>query len=75
MSGDHDKYHMKVEIPNNDDHLNLAYELGYEAAKREWVYLTEAEMREIVDTHAMEVTMIMVELAEAIEAKVREKNA
>ena len=43
--------------------------------KREWNYLTYAEMREIVDTHAIAVATVMVELAEAIEAKVKEKNA
>jgi len=41
----------------------------------EWNYLTYAEMREIVDTHAIAVATVMVELAEAIEAKVKEKNA
>jgi hypothetical protein len=38
-----------------------------EARKREWVYLTEEEMLDIVDTYGMP-------LAEAIEAKLRGKN-
>jgi hypothetical protein len=38
-----------------------------EARKREWVYLTEEEMLDIVDTYGMQ-------LAEAIEAKLRGKN-
>jgi hypothetical protein len=40
-----------------------------EAAKQsKWVYLTEEEMLDIVDTYGMQ-------LADAIEAKVKEKNA
>jgi hypothetical protein len=38
-----------------------------EARKREWVYLTEEEMLDIVDTYGMP-------LADAIEAKLKEKN-
>ena len=48
MSGDHNEYHMQVEILKNDDHLNLAYELGYEAAKRDGVYLTSEEMYQML---------------------------
>ena len=45
--------------------LEAAYEAGQ--GKREWVYLTEEEMLDIVDTYGMP-------LADAIEAKLRGKN-
>jgi hypothetical protein len=98
MSGDHNKYHMKVEFPERfeeerDRKKQADYRIGawlsaaledpsvcqsmkddinewfectpkMEARKREWVYLTEEEMLDIVDTYGMQ-------LAEAIEAKLR----
>jgi hypothetical protein len=45
--------------------LEAAYEAGQ--GKCEWVYLTEEEMLDIVDTYGMP-------LADAIEAKLKEKN-
>jgi hypothetical protein len=101
MSGDHNKYHMKVEFPERfeeerDRKKQADYRIGawlsaaledpstcqsmkddinewfkctpkMEVRKREWVYLTEEEMLDIVDTYGMQ-------LAEAIEAKLRGKN-
>ena len=101
MSGDHNKYHMKVEFPERfeeerDRKKQADYPIGawlsaaledqstcqamkddinewfectpkMEVRKREWVYLTEEEMLDIVDTYGMQ-------LAEAIEAKLRGKN-
>jgi len=85
MSGDHDR---ALSIKNTThccpdwDGLKISCEDDeYECCtcpqyngKRGWNYLTYAEMREIVDTHAVAVATVMVELAEAIEAKVKEKN-
>ena len=102
MSGDHNKYHMKVEFPERfkeerNRKKQADYQIGtwlsaaledpstcqsmkddinewfkctpkMEARKREWVYLTTEEILDIVDTHGMH-------LADAIEAKVKEKNA
>jgi hypothetical protein len=71
------KRDMKVEIPNNDDHLNLAYELGYEAAKREWVGLTNEEVGVLTvfdGLHDVE-TPILADFVRAIEAKLKERNA
>ena len=49
MSGDHNEYHMQVEILKNDDHLNLAFELGYEAAKRDsGLRFTKDETNELI---------------------------
>ena len=61
-------------IDCNDDEYQCCTCPQYNG-KRKWDYLTYEEMREIVDTHAIAVATVMVELAEAIEAKVKEKNA
>jgi len=86
MSGDHDRaLSIKntthccpdwdgLKISCEDDEYQCCTCPQYNG-KREWDYLTYEEMREIVDTHAIAVATVMVELAEAIEAKVKEKNA
>ena len=49
MSGDHNEHHIQVEIPKTDDHLNLAFELGYETAKRDGgLRFPQEEMNELI---------------------------